>query len=200
MIEEERRRRAAELEMRRQMQEEIELRERQKRERVQEEHRRLDQLRREHLAKNQKQVSYPPGTIVRGRDGNLYRVVAPPRCQNMSDDMDTRGATTEIREKKLEDMSTEEVSDSNGDDSDSDSSAEEWHYCQDTDNNVPMSFDSDSKEQQKHSMLPAHSDIVVETVPNEEDDELRELHSVWRNRRPSPGQWMEPCEYYCWTQ
>ena len=42
-----------------------------------------------------------------------------------------------------------------------------------------------------------HSDIVVETVPNEEDDEHRELHSVWRNRRPpSSGQWMEPCEYY----
>ena len=34
--------------------------------------------------------------------------------------------------------------------------------------------------------------VVVETVPNDEDDELRDLHSIWRNRAPGPGQWIEP--------
>ena len=39
--------------------------------------------------------------------------------------------------------------------------------------------------------------IIVENVPDEEDEELRELHSVWRNRVPSPGEWMEPIESSC---
>ena len=39
--------------------------------------------------------------------------------------------------------------------------------------------------------------IIVENVPNEEDKALRELQSVWRNRVPSPGEWMEPVESFC---
>ena len=37
---------------------------------------------------------------------------------------------------------------------------------------------------------------VVEDVPYEEDGELNELHSVWRNRQPSPGNWMEPVDSF----
>ena len=38
--------------------------------------------------------------------------------------------------------------------------------------------------------------FVVEDVPDSEDDEFRELHSIWRNRKPSPGAWMEPIESF----
>ena len=35
--------------------------------------------------------------------------------------------------------------------------------------------------------------IVEDASDSEYEDE--EMNSVWRNRRPSPGQWMEPVEY-----
>lgn len=35
--------------------------------------------------------------------------------------------------------------------------------------------------------------VIVEDASDSEDEE-NELRSVWRNRRPSPGQWMEPVE------
>lgn len=38
--------------------------------------------------------------------------------------------------------------------------------------------------------------LVVEDVPLDEDEELRELHSVWRNRAPEPGQWMQPVDSF----
>ena len=38
--------------------------------------------------------------------------------------------------------------------------------------------------------------LTVEDVPFDEDEELRELHSVWRNRTPSPGEWMEPVDSF----
>jgi len=38
--------------------------------------------------------------------------------------------------------------------------------------------------------------VEVEDVPDDEDDELRDLHSVWRNRVPSQGQWMEPIDCF----
>ena len=44
-------------------------------------------------------------------------------------------------------------------------------------------------------VTPIHN-IIVENVPDDEDDELKEMHSVWRNRIPSPGQWMEPVESF----
>lgn len=36
--------------------------------------------------------------------------------------------------------------------------------------------------------------VVVEDASDSED-ENDELKSVWRNRRPSPGQWIEPVEF-----
>merc|ERR1712159_208704 len=40
--------------------------------------------------------------------------------------------------------------------------------------------------------------VLVEDVPEDEieDDELVNLRSVWRNRRPSPGLLMEPVELF----
>jgi len=35
--------------------------------------------------------------------------------------------------------------------------------------------------------------VIVEDASDSEDED-NELRSVWRNRRPSPGQWMEPIE------
>ena len=42
------------------------------------------------------------------------------------------------------------------------------------------------------STINRNNGVVVETVPNDEDDELRDLLSIWRNRTPGPGQWIEP--------
>ena len=46
----------------------------------------------------------------------------------------------------------------------------------------------------KQTVLPHE----VEDVSDEEDEELQELRSVWRNRLPSPGQWIEPVDAICW--
>ena len=45
-----------------------------------------------------------------------------------------------------------------------------------------------------HTDPATHTEVEVEDVPDEEDEELKELHSISRNRSPSPGQWMEPIE------
>lgn len=54
-----------------------------------------------------------------------------------------------------------------------------------------------SEVKSKKSLKPQHrrEKIVVEDVTDSEIEE-EELASVWRNRRPSPGQWLEPVDNY----
>jgi hypothetical protein len=43
------------------------------------------------------------------------------------------------------------------------------------------------KSRRKNKAIP-----VVEDASPDTEQENEELKSVWRNRRPSPGEWMEP--------
>jgi hypothetical protein len=55
---------------------------------------------------------------------------------------------------------------------------------------------------QNKTMLKKTTVVVphfeVEDVSDEEDEELKELQSVWRNRIPSHGQWIEPVDAISW--
>ena len=204
LIEEERRRRA-ELERRRRAEQELarrrelKLRERMKRE----------QARRRRIAKQQARearASYPPGTVVLGPDGNLYRIAAPmhrERAESESSDMSTdercRASNEEAENEVDEHLPTEKEvfhkESSSGDESDMRASPE-WHNCNDLNINSEVRRSSLEEGGSESSPKKCTSDIVVETVPDEEDAELNDLHSIWRNRAPSPGQWMEPVESF----
>merc|ERR1719203_1462206 len=142
----------------------------------------------EELARSRQSAdSYPPGIVVRGPDGNLYRVIAPSRHEK--DDTNKAGTgtqydqnTTTSDENKANEVTKDKSEMTN---TNSDASPE----CKD--------FDDGTTD----TVLPAQNDepqheIVVENVDDEEDEELRELRSVWRNRIPSPGQWIEPVETF----
>ena len=43
--------------------------------------------------------------------------------------------------------------------------------------------------------LPKQHDVAVQDVFDEENDEIRDLRSIQRNRAPGQGQWMEPVGY-----
>lgn len=47
------------------------------------------------------------------------------------------------------------------------------------------------KNQKKSPRCPT---VLVEDASDSERDDDNDLKSIWRNRRPSPGQWMEPVE------
>ncbi|KAL9185755.1 hypothetical protein ACHAXT_003532 [Thalassiosira profunda] len=199
LLEEERRRRD-ELERRRRAEQELarrrelELRERMKRE----------QARRRRIAEQQareaRASSYPPGTVVRGPDGKLYRIAAPrhrewveSEASDMSTDERSRASNEEAENEVDGHFPMEKEvfrkESSSGDESDIDMMASpEWHNCKDLNIN--------SEVRRSESPKKCTSDIVVETVPDEEDAELNDLHSIWRNRAPSPGQWMEPVESF----
>lgn len=91
-------------------------------------------------------------------------------------------------------------------------SSQEWHDCEDIiDDDLHAryhthkgrrAYDTTTTDParlpvQRNQLVPPLEEIIaVENVPDEEDEELRELRSVWRNRIPSPGQWMEPVESF----
>lgn len=140
---------------------------------------------------------YPPGTVVRGPDGNLYRVVTPSRHER--DDIEKPGNETQCDQNTTTFDEKNKTNEASNDDMEmmsnsSDGSSE----CQDFDDDFKM----ENYPESTTDTVPAvqnneqHHGIVVENVDEEEDDDLRELRSVWRNRIPSPGQWLEPVETF----
>lgn len=151
-------------------------------------------------------VLYPPGTIVRGPGGRLYRIATPSEHKDENEYL--------IRHTSGNDESTSNSScSSTGDGGDNsfdkkpDEPLEFININQIT-SSKQNEEDSPSKETTSNEELFNVSDISnvsnsfplqlipVEDVPDDEDEELRDLHSVWRNRVPSPGQWIEPVESF----
>jgi len=225
MMEQERRRRA-EYETRRRKEHEHEMKiARSRREEqlrrdmlLQRERSKMEQMRRSQQRLGKKQpsqkraASYPPGTVVRGPDGNLYRVAAPPRRERENDmalrysganfDGNFNVASDDDKENDEEEvLSTNECeSVKHGGLSDDESgSSQEWHdyqdNCEDGTQVGNHMLETTGQALPPKKQVPLH-EIIVETVPNDEDDELREMKSVWRNRIPSPGKWIEPVESF----
>jgi len=142
----------------------------------------------EELARSRQNAdSYPPGIVVRGPDGNLYRVVAPSRHEK--DDTKKAGTGTQY------DQNT-----TTSDENKANEVAKDKSEMMNTNSGASPKY-KDFVDGTTDTVLPAQNDgpqdeIVVENVDDEEDEELRELRSVWRNRIPSPGQWIEPVETF----
>merc|ERR1712013_378599 len=146
---------------------------------------------------NRGQKDTPSYQIVRGPDGRLYRVSCSERNdvmksqsnKNRDTNITPSKANSESKEKEV--VCTKSASKENDDGS---VSSDEWYGGQEIDDGL-QKIATDAAEE-KNVLSPASPHIIVENVPNEEDEELREMHSIWRNRTPSPGQWMEPVETY----
>lgn len=215
LLEAERRRRA-ELEWRKRNEEKMAMKERRRREkellelqRQKEEERRRRGRRlageRRNNGRDENSLPYPPGTIVLGPDGRLYTVTAPKenrrgghtsRTSSVSDlsELDHLGVENEEergigQECAPSPQDTQSVSSNLVDDTRDalDAMEEKMQLQKDAEDLLKADEVSES--------LPIHM-IAVEDVPDEEDEELRELHSVWRNRIPSLGQWIEPVDSF----
>mmetsp|Transcript_26936 Transcript_26936/g.57992 ORF Transcript_26936/g.57992 Transcript_26936/m.57992 type:complete len:240 (-) Transcript_26936:155-874(-) len=206
-IMEEDRRREAEIERRRRM--EKEMARRRNNEMRQRECNDVEQLRRQRLAPMKSSRKKTPSyQIFQGPNGRLYRVPC-----DVSDDIVYPHSNTDIdhglflnhtegeEEKESYRKNCDETFVDNYDIAKRESSDSESvisHECdefQGIDANSQMEIASREASPMEEDSLP-RQEIVVEDVPNEEDEELRELRSVWRNRVPSPGQWIEPIEYF----
>lgn len=169
-----------------------------------------EEMGRKRLAQaQQRRARYSPGSIVLGPDGNLYRVISPTAGDEHLHRGEERipagkqrfSASDESEERSDEQMIPAKGSDSFREGSDSSSKSEEEF-------DVDDAFMDHSHEDHFYDALDTHPEpatdsvkvqsrlqsVEVEDVPDEEDGELKELHSIWRNRSPSPGQWMEPVE------
>jgi len=203
LMDEERRRKAAhERRKRVEVEEQMAIEERQRRhamETLQRKHNKMETMRRQRLEKKQPDGmsdSLPLGTIVRGPDGNLYRIAVPPQCER--DDISESCPVTHCDRNLI--ISTKNKENAVVIDKPENGSPE----CNDSGDDVPLKNCPNNNHTYEviDSVTPFQEDvlipeIVVENVPDEEDDALRELRSVWRNRVPSPGQWMEPVESFC---
>mmetsp|Transcript_20084 Transcript_20084/g.48287 ORF Transcript_20084/g.48287 Transcript_20084/m.48287 type:complete len:244 (-) Transcript_20084:1423-2154(-) len=203
LMDEERRRKAAhERRKRVEVEEQMAIEERQRRhtmETPQRKHNKMETMRRQRLEKKQPDGmsdSLPLGTIVRGPDGNLYRIAVPPQCER--DDISESCPVTHCDRNLI--ISTKNKENAVVIDKPENGSPE----CNDSGDDVPLKNCPNNNHTYEviDSVTPFQEDvlipeIVVENVPDEEDDALRELRSVWRNRVPSPGQWMEPVESFC---
>lgn len=148
----------------------------------------IEGSKKEELARSRQNAdTYPQGTVVRGPDGNLYRIVAPSRHEK--DDTKKSGTGTQYDQNTTtsdENRANEVAKDrSEMMNTNSDGSPE----CKDFDDGTTDTVLPAQNDDQQH-------EIVVENVDDEEDEELQELRSVWRNRIPSPGQWIEPVETF----
>ena len=123
-------------------------------------------------------MQYPEGTVLRGPDGRLYRIV-----RDQQPDMDFNESS------KIPDL--EEPT----------SAAKAVR--------VPVSSEKQSDDTKQKDVSPAvarknavkktkkpRRKKVTITVEDASDSECEEenTNSVWRNRRPSPGEWLEPVE------
>jgi hypothetical protein len=107
-------------------------------------------------------------TIVRGNDGRLHKI----SLNNPSDDTESDSDATEP-------------------------TSNTWNETQSTAISKPVidqQFLPVPPELPQKSSLPrGRVTVVVEDASDDESDH-ESLKSVWRNRRPSPGQWMEPID------
>jgi hypothetical protein len=111
-----------------------------------------------------------PHCIVRGRDGRLYRRVASPAVTHESLPPGDIISTASVPEGSIN------VSE---------------FPLQMKENKCPA-----PKLMGKDSTKPARrrrETVIVEDASDSENED-EELNLVWRNRRPSPGKWMEPVE------
>ncbi|KAL7517739.1 hypothetical protein ACHAWX_002635 [Stephanocyclus meneghinianus] len=149
-------------------------------------------------------LPFPPGTILPGKDGRLYRVVNRPSCleqtsfenakvddsRSLSENYDTDTGYSSDSTNEKEHIGIDDIDDLH---SENNSQAVKLISTDQTNLNPSMEKENNTIiKNKKHSVIS----LVVEDVPIEEDDELRDLHSVWRNRAPSPGQWMEPIDHF----
>lgn len=129
--------------------------------------------------------------IVRGLDGNYYKVGSINLSSSSNNENETM--KNKLNNVNMNTVHDEYYSDNASTDSANDGEDDDHHH-----NNL---FDIGSQKtgQQNETMLKQtvlpHE---VEDVSDEEDEELQELRSVWRNRLPSPGQWIEPVDAICW--
>jgi hypothetical protein len=140
----------------------------------------------------EERYAFPPGTILRGRDGRLYRVVARPAKEQH--DCDPTGSFSD--DESCSSNSMDKVQEENVAPVENTLNATANEFTPKSfngQNNAPTCRESNSSSSSKNKKTLT---LVVEDVPLDEDDELRELHSIWRNRVPEPGQWMEPVESF----
>lgn len=167
-----------------------------------------EEMRRKKLAQSQqRRARYSPGRIVLGPDGNLYRIVSPA-----ADDEQLRRGEERFPAGGKQRFGTKQRF-SSSDESKENYSDEQMIPAEERDSFHDESGGSSESEGssvddvcESHThedhfydavdvqTVPVSHEVEVEDVPDEEDDELRELHSIRRNRSPSPGQWMEPVE------
>jgi hypothetical protein len=115
-----------------------------------------------------KEETKVPYCIVTGRDGNLYRVATPAATNDESPPEDII-PTASVPEGFI--------------------NASE-RPLQMMENGDPA-----PKLMGKESNKPTRSRVtVIAEDASDSENEDEELNSVWRNRRPSPGEWMEPVE------
>lgn len=110
-----------------------------------------------------------PHRIVRGRDGRLYRVASPAVANDESPP-----------EIIIPTLSVPEVSTN---------ASERPLQMKKNEDPIPKLKNEMSKKPSRRRV-----DVIVEDASDSEYED-KDLNSVWRNRRPSPGEWMEPVEY-----
>ena len=196
---EESRRRRAEIQYRRQLEE----RERKRQAAALDYQRRLAQenaLRRQHRLQqlNDEDQESDPYYIVRGADGCLYRVPAQNAINsNHHPKQDAREPTSksEVHEPQRGDQSLSHIPSlsetqhaSNVQDALQSKVTE--HTCSERMHHAATTEDMSVDE--SRSDVPITADVVVEDASD--DEEEKEIRSIWRNRRPSPGTLMEPVE------
>lgn len=136
--------------------------------------------------------------IVRGMDGNLYYVKKPIHTQPKSKvkPKSQPTITEEIHRPRQPIHQTLVVEEAETDDESlsEDSDAPDGrigfeHDLSSLEKHRPIATPS-----RKHSSRKRRVTVIVEDASDSECED--EFDSPWRNRRPSPGQWMEPVEPY----
>ena len=132
----------------------------------------------EHQADGDFDFDEPKHKIVRGADGRVYRVVSNPTQPNRMET--SKGMATPSRSEKLEFAPMKQQSAVFAERG----KGLEIPIVESVSNLVPK--EERSKKPKKRVT------VIVEDASDSETED--EYHSVWRNRRPSPGEWMEPVE------
>lgn len=128
--------------------------------------------------------------LIQGLDGNLYRIVRQnrPRDIRYSNPLEQRNTALQMQTRNQESL---------------EGTNDEVELFPKSFFNVPVSDDSDfnmntSKQKKKKSKKKAtvvKSSILVGEVEDASDSECEEEHNDYsHNRRPSPGEWIEPVE------
>jgi hypothetical protein len=125
--------------------------------------------------------------IVRGLDGKYYNVgigsIIPSSSSNDENETMNKNKSNEVMNMNSDNVTVNSAYDVGEDD----------HQ---------FNIGSQKTFRQNKTMLKKTTVVVphfeVEDVSDEEDEELKELRSVWRNRIPSHGQWIEPVDAISW--